>query len=303
MAQNTVTIVMATWNGAAHLAEQLDSIARQTHKDWALFVSDDGSTDATQDILSDFARRHPVTLVSGPRQGAAANFLSALCHPDLPSGTIALADQDDVWFPGKLARGLRRMSAAAGEGPLLYAAESALADASGRPYGISRPGRSQPTFAASLAQNLFGGHTTMFNADLLRLLRIAGPQPGLVFHDWWIYQLAAGAGARLMLDRSPMALYRQHTGNMLGATGHGRALARVKRVLGGQWGAEMQAHAHALHRIRHLLSPSSQATLQAYLEAAPRGIARVTRFRQLGIRRSSLSGDALLLGAAFAGLL
>ena len=108
MAQDSVTIVMATRNGAAHLAEQLDSIARQTHADWSLFVSDDGSTDDTKRILADFARSHPVTVVDGPRKGAAANFLSALCHPDLPLGTIALADQDDIWLPGKLARGLGR---------------------------------------------------------------------------------------------------------------------------------------------------------------------------------------------------
>jgi Glycosyl transferase family 2 len=303
MARDSVTIVMATRNGAAHLAEQLDSIARQTHSDWSLFVSDDGSTDATPDILADFARRYPVTVVAGPQQGAAANFLSALCHSRLAPGTIALADQDDIWLPGKLARGLRRLATAESDGPLLYAAESALADASGRPFRISHHGRAQPTFAASLAQNLFGGHTTMFNASLHHLLRAAGPQPDLAFHDWWIYQLAAGSGAGLLLDRAPMALYRQHGGNMLGASGRGGAMARLGRVLGGQWRAEMQAHAQALSRVRHLLTPQAQGVLQAYLDAATWGLSRVAQFRRLGIRRSSASGDALMLTAAFLGLL
>ncbi len=105
-----VTIVMATLNGERYLPDQLDSIARQSHRDWRLFVSDDGSTDATRAILSDFARQHPVTVVSGPALGcAAANFLSALCHPDLPAGPVALADQDDVWLDGKLARAFRRL--------------------------------------------------------------------------------------------------------------------------------------------------------------------------------------------------
>ena len=81
------------------------------------------------------------------------------------------------------------------------------------------------------------------------------------------------------------------------------AMARLGRVLGRQWQAEMQAHAQALARVRHLLTPQSQATLSGFLTAPPRGIARIQRFRSLGIRRSSTSGDILMLGAAFAGLL
>lgn len=99
-----VTIVMATRNGAPFLAAQLDSIAGQSHRDWTLFVSDDGSTDATRSILADFARHHPVRLVEGPRQGGG-EFPVGSCHPELPAGIVALADQDDVWLQGKLARG------------------------------------------------------------------------------------------------------------------------------------------------------------------------------------------------------
>lgn len=300
--RDRVTIVMATRNGAAHLAEQLDSIARQSHGGWRLFVSDDGSTDGTRAILDDFARSHPVTLVEGPRRGAAANFLSALCHPDLPRGTVALADQDDIWLPGKLARGLRRMGPAE-DWPVLYAAESALADAGGRPYRRSSPGRGRPCFAASLAQNLFGGHTIMFNPAALDLIRAAGTPEGIAFHDWWIYQLVAGAGGRLVLDPAPMALYRQHGGNVIGAAGGGKAVSRLGRVLNGQWRAEMQGHAQALASVPHLLTPQALVTLSAFLSAPPRGFARIETFRRLGLRRSSTGGEILMLGAAFAGLL
>ncbi|GAB1364561.1 glycosyltransferase [Rhodobacter sp.] len=297
--QDSVTIVMATHNGAAHLAEQLDSIARQSHTAWRLFVSDDSSTDDTRAILADFARHHPVTVVDGPHRGAATNFLSAILHPDLPRGTVALADQDDIWLPGKLARGLRRM-APAEDWPVLYAAESALADARGRPFRLSSPGRARPSFAASLAQNLFGGHTTMFNAATLDLLREAGMPKGIAFHDWWIYQLVAGHGGRQVLDPSPMALYRQHSGNVIGSSGFG---ARLSRVLQGRWRTEMQGHAQALASVAGLLTPQAQVTLSAFLSAPPSGFARIETFRRLGLRRSSTRGDILMLRAAFAGLL
>ncbi|MDQ2067266.1 glycosyltransferase family 2 protein [Xinfangfangia sp. CPCC 101601] len=300
-AAEEITIVMATRNGAAHLPAQLASIAAQSHRNWRLFVSDDGSSDATLTLLQDFARNHPVQLIQGPQQGAAANFLSALCHPDLPRGPIALADQDDIWLKGKLARGLRRLHSATG--PALYAAESLLADEAGKPFRRSHSGRAQPSFAASLVQNLFAGHTMMFNAATLDLLRHAGAPQGIAFHDWWIYQLSAGAGARLILDPLPTALYRQHSSNALGATGRRQALSRLNRVLTQQWRSEIEAHALALQGQSPLLTPQAQGVLEAFLAMPKSGWRRVQSFQNLGAKRSSPSGQALMLGAAFAGLL
>ena len=118
-----VRILLATWNGAAHLSEQLDSYLAQDHGNWALWVSDDGSDDGTWEILEDFRAAHPdreIRLLRGPGQGAAANFLSLLTHPELPPGPVALSDQDDVWKPCRLSRGLAAVHVDAG--PALYGA-------------------------------------------------------------------------------------------------------------------------------------------------------------------------------------
>ena len=68
MSQTTVRILMATYNGARFLHEQLASIARQSHTAWRLTVSDDGSDDETLDIVRRFAQttQQPVTLLQGP---------------------------------------------------------------------------------------------------------------------------------------------------------------------------------------------------------------------------------------------
>ena len=107
-----VRILMATFQGATHLPAQLASFEAQSHADWSLWASDDGSTDATPDLLRAFAARHPgrVRLIDGPRKGSAANFLHLLGHPDLPPGLTALSDQDDVWLPHRLMRGLQQLS-------------------------------------------------------------------------------------------------------------------------------------------------------------------------------------------------
>ena len=47
----SIAILMATYNGENYLREQIDSILCQTNQDWTLYVQDDGSKDATLDII------------------------------------------------------------------------------------------------------------------------------------------------------------------------------------------------------------------------------------------------------------
>ncbi|HEK9823298.1 TPA: glycosyltransferase, partial [Streptococcus equi subsp. equi] len=54
-----INILMSTYNGARFLAEQIQSIQRQTVQDWTLLVRDDGSTDKTLAIIQAFAKKDP----------------------------------------------------------------------------------------------------------------------------------------------------------------------------------------------------------------------------------------------------
>ena len=75
-----ISVVLCTYNGARYLAEQLDSIFAQTRKADEVLVQDDGSTDATWDILTRYAALHPEMRLlrnEGPH-GVNANFYSAM---------------------------------------------------------------------------------------------------------------------------------------------------------------------------------------------------------------------------------
>ena len=73
-----VIILLGTFNGAQFLPEQLQSFSDQSHANWELLVSDDGSTDKTIEIIDAFAKRisQKVTLRHGSRQKYWNNFLS-----------------------------------------------------------------------------------------------------------------------------------------------------------------------------------------------------------------------------------
>src|SRR6185295_6827977 len=94
---------MCTWNGAAYLRDQLESIAAQTRLPDELIMCDDASIDGTPAIARAFAARAPFPVrleINEATVGVRQNFTKAIaaCTGDL----IALSDQDDVWRPDKL---------------------------------------------------------------------------------------------------------------------------------------------------------------------------------------------------------
>ena len=99
------SIALATRNGARYLEALLDSLVAQLWAPYELVVSDDASEDRTMTILEAFSARapFPVRLLRNPQPlGVEGNFSCAIaaCAGDC----IALADQDDLWRPEKLAR-------------------------------------------------------------------------------------------------------------------------------------------------------------------------------------------------------
>src|SRR5262249_54654542 len=110
-ADSTIDILLATYNGAAYLEEQLASIEAQAHPNWRLIARDDGSSDRTADILAAFRTRHPgkVTIVrdADGNLGLVQNFSRLMEASTAPYA--AFCDQDDVWLPEKLSLCLARM--------------------------------------------------------------------------------------------------------------------------------------------------------------------------------------------------
>lgn len=104
MTEKTVSVVMCTYNGEKYIREQLDSILAQTYPLLEVIIQDDGSTDATPDICRAYAARHSNIrfTVNEQNLGFNRNFQSACTKAK--GQFVAISDQDDVWFPQKIAR-------------------------------------------------------------------------------------------------------------------------------------------------------------------------------------------------------
>lgn len=297
-----ITILMATCNGARFLPAQLDSLVAQRHANWSLLVSDDGSCDGTVEILHAFDRAHPGRvsgILQGPKLGSAAqNFLSLLTRRDIPQGLVALADQDDVWLPQKLSCAVECLANVPENLPAIYAAESILTDANLRPMARSKEPTAVPGFRNALVQNLFAGHSTVLNGAALAIVQQAGAPRDIAFHDWWLYQLIAGAGGQCLLDPAQTVLYRQHGRNAFGgAYGVRAALVRLRHLLRNDYAGWLRAHWQALHDAGPLLTPEARALISDLL-ANQQGESRAAQLRRLNLRRSTRRGTAALWLAA-----
>jgi glycosyltransferase involved in cell wall biosynthesis len=206
----SISIAMTTFNGARFLAEQLESLRAQSRPPDELVVCDDRSTDSTQSILSAFARSAPFDVricCNDANIGHERNFAKAIdyCGGDL----IFLSDQDDVWYPEKLAAAeqvfLNNRTA------FLVVNDVLITDEQLVPTGRTVLG--QMRAAGVLGRNcksLTLGCATAFRSSLRPLL---SPVPPLDYgHDSWIHDFADILGARHVLRRV-LQFYRRHGEN------------------------------------------------------------------------------------------
>ncbi len=223
MASPTVELLLATYNSEAYLAELLESLLRQTHDDFVLVVSDDGSRDATLDILARFAPRfrHPPRMLewAAPSGSAMMNFarLLAEAHSDY----VLLVDHDDIWHADKIASGLAQVRAVEAQRgtahPVLAHGDLRVIDGNG---SVSRPSfwamkQIDPACSTSLRRTLIHasvvGCTTTMNRALVKACL---PIPrDAVMHDWWISLIAAARGT-VVYDSVPRIDYRIHGSNV-----------------------------------------------------------------------------------------
>lgn len=291
-----IRIAMGTLNGASFLQAQLDSFLRQTHENWSLWVSDDGSDDETRQILDEFGKVNPGRLakvVQGPGEGnVAVNFLSLLQHPELGPGPLAFSDQDDVWHPEKLRRALLSLDHGVGAGPEVWAARYTITDSA---LQQKKPGPFWPrgaSFENALVQNILSGHTLTLNSAALDVVRKAGNPAGVVYHDWWVYQLMTGVGARICIEEQPMLFYRQHNENALGTRRNLDFLRRRVSLLDA-----VRLHWQALLECSDLLSDDAVRCVKDLDELPVAGLARLFGFSKVGLHRQK-NTETWMLGLA-----
>jgi glycosyltransferase involved in cell wall biosynthesis len=302
----SVSILLATYEGARFLGEQLASIAAQTVPRVDLYASDDGSTDGTPALLAEWQQRWTkgrFVRLEGPRRGFAENFRS-LMQLELDTDYVAFSDQDDIWDPDKLEAAIARLGGT-DDRPRLYVSRTRLVDEHGGPMGHSPLFRRPPGFRNALVQNIGGGNTAVLNRAGFALVRESARRTRFVSHDWWCYILVTGAGGEVIYDPAAHIAYRQHPANAVGRnTGWIARLLRLRALLAGRFARWTEENLQALECCCDLLSREAADTIAALRETRTRrGIAALAALRRSGLFRQTSFGQMGLVLAAMMGAL
>ena len=208
---------MSTYNGEKFIADQIESIQKQTYTDWNLIIRDDGSSDRTCEIVEDFVSKdNRIKLIRAENVGVIKSF-HELVTDNNNADFYFFADQDDYWLPEKLSVMLEETKKHDNSKPVMYYTDLKVTD---RNLNVTSESmiRSQSDHANTklvqeLTENTVTGGASMINHELTQLWQSTND---IIMHDWYLAIVAAALGELVYIDQ-PTHLYRQHDSNVLGA--------------------------------------------------------------------------------------
>jgi glycosyltransferase involved in cell wall biosynthesis len=217
-ADTLVVICMPTFNPPRELLHrQLASLRAQTHQVWLGIISDDASAEESQAelkaLIGDDERF--VLALSAERLGVYHNVERCLRLVPNQAEFVALADQDDCWYPHKLRRLLNEFKQ---DDPQLAYSDLRVVDGQGRVLAESywtTWRNNQTDLVQLLFENTVTGAAALFRRSLLATALPFPSRVGNLYHDHWLACSALALGSISFIGE-PLYDYVQHRNNDVG---------------------------------------------------------------------------------------
>jgi len=219
--QPTIAVLLATYNGAKYLKQQLDSILSQTYQNFKIYISDDYSDDHTLKIIQEYQQKYPTKIfytINEKNIGFVKNFEKLLKRAI--EEYIAFSDQDDIWLENKLEFQMQEMLKLEKEYEnvaCMVHSDLDMIDEEGRTKKESYfQYRSYKLKTSKDLGHILGpcgvmGNTMLFNQ---KLKKIVLPFPNqLDTHDYWLAVNNEFFGVRKTINNS-LVKYRIHKSNV-----------------------------------------------------------------------------------------
>lgn len=187
-----VAVIISTYNGEQYIAEQIESILKQSFASVDIFIRDDGSKDGTKEILESYSGNNRVTCWFAENVGVTQSFFEALERVGGAYDYYAFCDQDDWWHPDKLSRAIYALE----EGlicPKLFFSELMICDKNLNSIEKSQFKKRDIQYTLFYFDNMCSGNTMVFNS-LLREIVLEHDYSRAYYHDWWLALVAAHLG-------------------------------------------------------------------------------------------------------------
>ncbi|MGT2808609.1 glycosyltransferase family 2 protein [Streptococcus iniae] len=287
-----INILMSTYNGEKFLAQQIESIQKQTVKDWDLLIRDDGSTDRTPQIIQEFAKTDSRIRFINPNNrqnfGVVKNFHTLVKFE--VADFYFFSDQDDVWLEDKLALTLAESNCYELKKPLLVYTDLKIVNQKLEVTNVSmiktQSHHANTSLVEELTENTVTGGTMMINHALAKEWTVT---ENLLMHDWYLALLASGLGNLVYLDH-PTELYRQHDSNVLGARTWSKRMKnwiRPHQLIDKYWWLITSSQKQAKLLLDHDLSTKDYDMVQDYVTLLDKNLKqRIITLKKYGFKKN-----------------
>ena len=210
-----VIVLMSTYNGMTHLQEQVNSIFNQVYDgEIEIFARDDGSKDDTVSFLKNYPKTElrKIVVQQGKNVGPQKSFLGLIKDAE-SADYYFFADQDDVWLPNKIERGVSSLRDA--KNAAVYCSNYTVTDEA---LNVKDEAfiKKTPLFTPikSLLYNQVPGCCMAFNKSMMDLLKQVNVD-NVMMHDSMLLSLASYVGS-VKYDSQSGILHRIHGNNVVG---------------------------------------------------------------------------------------
>lgn len=265
MNKDRIAIILSTYNGEKYIAEQLNAVRNQTHKNWRCYIRDDGSKDNSIAILKDFASIDERIVFLDDKQGNMGLNTSHYYLLAIPTEEyIATCDQDDVWHERKLEASLAKLKIieTPQKIPALVHTDSIVVDSQLNviyPRFIGKRGFREDLSGILFANSVQGGSILMNNS----LRDIAIKVPTILPYDYHIGIISNLIGVRGFVPET-LLKYRQHSASSI-ASGNTKEANNTNSVLNMSLRLSLSNYHHIKNDFSTLpTSPKAKNQLKDY---------------------------------------
>jgi rhamnosyltransferase len=243
-----IAVILATYNGECWLEEQIESIINQVEVSVDIYIFDDGSIDRTVEIIDFYSNQYPNIYVINRKRlcgKPGCSFFYALSILNIKLyDFISFSDQDDVWFRGKLIRGVSCMNS--GDFDAYSSATIAFNSDSARYVKLLDCYKEFDYYFESAGPGCTYLLSKAIALDLKNVIRERKIDlHNIYFHDWLVYAFSRVKKYKWYYDKCPTLFYRQHNHNAIGAQGNiGSIKKRVKMIFNGEY-LKLVMHVHS----------------------------------------------------------
>ncbi len=216
-----IDVLMATYNGEKYLREQLDSILEQSYGDFRLLISDDGSEDATREILNEYVGKDSrvVVFLQNKNVGSTRNF--EFLMKKVENECFMFSDQDDIWQKDKIQKSIDKMNQT--DSDLVYTNLQVVDEdlqvlnpSYWRLKGFEKKVRKYNNFESLYLNNYITGSTMLVKSKWLEKILPLPEKSKYILHDYWTALVVSKWGKMAYVDE-PLVKYRQHMDNRIGS--------------------------------------------------------------------------------------